>query len=196
MECVSPILKSSDNYSYIIERLWQAIKTSHHVKTTATCGTHIHVAPRTRAFQLSEARKIAFACSYYEPYVVSCLPTERRDHRYCKRNSNVAGRMGDLYRMRSSNALARIAADIKGLDHFGSLIDYMQGGRDGAHRRVIWNFQNLQGTGTIEFRGGKQMHGPNRTIRWINFAIAFILMALHEVSTLNFWHSSASSQQL
>jgi len=180
MECVSPKLKSSDNYSYVIERVWEAIKNSHQVTSTTTCGTHVHVAPQTRTFHLNEVRKIAFACCYYEPYIISCLPVGRRENKFCKRNSNIAGRMGGLLRSKRSQALARIAADIQELYGFSSLIDYMQGDRHDEQRRALWNFQNLERTGTIEFRGGEQMFGPNKTIRWIHFVIAFVLMALHE----------------
>jgi hypothetical protein len=197
MECVSPILKSSDDYGPVIERFWEAIKNSHLIKSTTTCGTHVHVAPRTRKFHLSEVKMIAFACSYYEPYIISCLPMERRSDNYCKRNSNVARRLKSLKQLRSSQAIARIAKDIKELGDFDGVIHYMQHARFRLDRYVLWNFRNLHRIGTIEFRGGPQMHGPNKTIRWIHFVVAFVLMALHEVRTGRlFWYSSRSSRKL
>jgi hypothetical protein len=91
--------------------------------------------------------------------------------------------MGSLYQAKTTNGLAEIASDINALNSFNQLVDYMHGeGADWNRRRVLWNFLNLlKQTCTIEFRGGRQMLGPRRTLAWIAFAQVFILMALHEV---------------
>lgn len=184
MECVSPIIESPSDCDYIVHQFWKAIKASHTPARSPSCGTHVYVAPLGRAFTLAELKKIAFACCYYEPYVVSCIPRERRDLDYCQRNSHRADKMGRLVRSRSSAAINTIASEIRGVTGRQGLIRYIQGGLGHESRRAIWNFQNTQDghKGTIEFRGGRQMLGPHRTIRWINFAISFVLMALHEVS--------------
>jgi len=182
MECVSPILKSSNDWQSDIGQFWNAIRASHTVVRNQRCGTHVHIAPRTRQFSIEEAKKIAFACCYYEPYIVSCLPTDRRDNKYCRRNSQVAvERMGALFQQRTSKSLGIIAEDIRNIQDFEALIQYMHGTLAANRRTVLWNFQNLVGDkGTIEFRGGRQMLGHHRTIRWINFVITFALMAIQE----------------
>lgn len=39
---------------------------------------------------------------------------------------------------------------------------------------------NVQGSGTIEFRGGRHLRGPNRTFWWITFAVCFVSLALRQ----------------
>lgn len=59
------------------------------------------------------------------------------------------------------------------------IVQWMQG----DNRYVLWNFQNIRrgGSGTIEFRGGRGMRGPNRTKWVIGFVVGFIHLLLVEV---------------
>jgi Putative amidoligase enzyme len=188
MESVSPKLKSSNCWEIDIRNFWNAMREMFEVQKSPTCGTHVHLAPWERKYTLQEAKTIAFACCYYERYVISCLPKERRDYDYCRLNSMVATKMGKLYQAKTSNGLAQIASDINALDDFDGLIGYMQGGLELERRKVLWNFRNLrdQSKGTIEFRGGRHLRGPRRAIAWITFAQVFILMALDEVRSSAF----------
>ncbi len=183
MECVSRVLESSGEWATEISDFWATVRAMFELRKSPSCGAHIHIAPWKRSYTLKEVKTIAFACCYYERYIVSCLPTERRDQDYCRRNTKVATRMGSLYQAKTTNGLAEIASDINALNSFNQLVDYMHGeGADWNRRRVLWNFLNLlKQTCTIEFRGGRQMLGPRRTLAWIAFAQVFILMALHEV---------------
>lgn len=186
MESVSPILNSSHGWELDIRNFWATLRDMFEVQRSLSCGTHIHLAPVNRNYTLQEAKTIAFACCYYERYIISCLPEERRDHFYCRRNTKVATKMGKLYEARTKNGLAQIASDINGLFDFEDLIIYMQGNTTAEGRRVLWNFRNLYfgGAGsksTIEFRGGRHLRGPRRAVAWITFAQVFILMALDEV---------------
>jgi len=182
MECVSRIMKSDSRWQPEIRTFWKILRELFNVQKTASCGTHVHVAPWQRRYSLAEVRTIAFACCYYERYIVSCMPTERRDYDYCRRNSKVVQRMGQLYRKKTRGGLAQIATDILATTNFNEIIIYMQGSAEG-NRRVLWNFRNLTSSGTIEFRGGRHMRGSERTVRWISFVVVFILMALDEVSS-------------
>jgi hypothetical protein len=189
MESVSRKLRSDEDWEKEIELFWKAMDRTFMVQKNTTCGSHIHVAPIGRPYTLREVKSIAFACCFYEPYVVSLLPTERRDHPYCKRNSKVTTRMGMLYRQRTSVALKIIANDIREKTSRGDVCKYIQNGLNHSDRGVLWNFQNLVNStteshspsGTIEFRGGRHLRGPVRTLRWITLAIVFISMAIHEV---------------
>jgi hypothetical protein len=182
MESVSPILDSSTRWDLDIQAFWRVLREMFEVEKS-DCGTHIHIAPMGRRYTLKEAKTIAFACCYYERYIISCLPEERRDHDYCRRNTRVATKMGQLYEARTSKALVQIASDLNTLSMFEDLVTYMQGSTHGD-RRVLWNFHNLcyGSKGTIEFRGGRHLRGPIRSVAWITFAQVFILMALDEVS--------------
>jgi hypothetical protein len=182
-------MKSKDeNWEEHIKLFWEAMTTVFQVQKNISCGSHVHVAPVGRPYTLNEARKIAFAVCIYEPYVFSILPHERRNNPHCERNSKVAGRMGSLFRERSSVALRMIANDIKGKTNYTGLCYYMQNSAENADRKVLWNFQNLvasnrthKPSGTIEFRGGRHLRGAVRTLRWITFAVVFISMAVEEV---------------
>jgi len=182
MESVTPVLYFNHNWADTMRKFWDVLLRMFKVKKNLTAGTHVHVGKGARSrFTLKEAKAIAFASCYYEPYVISLLPVERRDYRYCRRNTKVAGRMGQLYRKRSESAISQIASDIKRKTNRKGLCTYVQGGMDAGHRSVLWNFQNLMNKkGTIEFRGGRHMRGPRITLRWITFVIVFVLMALEE----------------
>ena len=192
MESVSRKLRSDEDWEKEIKLFWEAMDRIFTVQKNTTCGSHVHVAPIGRPYTLEEVKRIAFACCIYEPYVVSLLPTDRRDHPYCKRNSNVATRMGMLYRQQTPTALKMIANDIKEKTNRRDVCKYMQNGLNHSDRAVLWNFQNLVNStreshspsGTIEFRGGRHLRGPKRTLRWITFAVVFISMAIHEVRFL------------
>ncbi len=183
MECVSPIIRSSKRWERVIKKVWNTLREMFEIERSLSCGSHIHLAPWRKKYTLQEAKRIAFACCYYERYIIACLPEERRDHLYCRRNSMVATKMGKLYRAKTTNSLAHIASDINALHNFEELIVYIQGGTALDQRRVLWNFHNLWAgsKGTIEFRGGRHLRGPQRAIAWITFAQVFILMALKEV---------------
>ena len=53
-------------------------------------------------------------------------------------------------------------------------------------RKVLWNFKPAanDGTGTIEFRGGRHLRGPVRTKRWIAFAVSCVHFLLEMVSRI------------
>lgn len=184
MESVSSIMKSSDDWENDIRNFWNALRSMFEVRKSITsCGSHIHLAPWKRNYTLKEAKTIAFACCYHERYVISCLPEERRDHMYCRRNTKVATKMGKLYGAKTTNGLVQIASDINALNSFKELVVYMHGSLDYDRRRVLWNFRNLYygSNGTIEFRGGRHLRCSRKTVAWITFAVVFILMALDEV---------------
>ena len=184
MEVVSPILGWRSNYEDQIKYFWTATRKVFKVKESHTAGFHVHVGSQGTPFSLDDAKIIAFAACIYEPYIFSLLPTERRDYEYCRRNSKEARRMGELLSKRTPAALQTIANEIKALPDLDQLVVYMQGNC----RRVLWNFQNLvrakdggQPIYTIEFRGGRHMRGPKRTLAWAAFAVTFVAMALNEV---------------
>ena len=185
MEAVSPKMSLTSNYEFQIKKFWEAARVVFKVQENKTAGTHVHIGSMGRSFNLEDAKIIAFATCIHEPYVFSLLPKERRDYEYCRRNSVQASRMGELVRQHTPAALKTIANEIGAFTDLDLLVTYMQG----DSRRVLWNFQNLvrakdngQPTYTIEFRGGRHMRGHRRTLAWAAFAVAFIAMALDEVS--------------
>lgn len=181
-------MKTDENWEEQIKLFWEAMTKVFKIQQDTSCGSHIHVAPIGRKWTLDELKKIAFAVCIYESYVCAVLPSERRDNPHCERNSKIGTLMGGSLRQRSSTALRTISNQIKFKSNANELCAYMQGSID--NRKVLWNFQNTVSrvgyspSGTIEFRGGRHLRGKVRTLRWITFAIAFISMALGEVSHL------------
>ena len=180
-------MKTDENWEEHIKLFWEAMsKVFKPVEKDISCGSHIHVAPIGRRWTLDELKKIAFAVCIYETYVCAVLPSERRNNQHCERNSKIGTRMGNTLRQRTSASLRTIANEIKAKANANDLCAYMQASID--NRKVLWNFQNTLNrpgyttSGTVEFRGGRHLRGKVRTLRWITFAIAFISMALGEVS--------------
>ena len=60
------------------------------------------------------------------------------------------------------------------------LVSYVQG----SDRRSLQNFRNVlpDGTGTVEFRGGRHLSGPVRPERWVTFTVLFVDFATRSVS--------------
>jgi hypothetical protein len=147
------------------------------------CGSHVHVSPMNNLFTLAELKEIAFAIVTYEDHVCTILPLERRDHNFCKRNTQLSLVLqSHLKNGKSSQALKNVRAAIKRTRDAEELCELMQG----ETRHALWNFQNTtKGSGTIEFRGGCCLRGLVRTCRWITFVVAFISFALEQVSWMN-----------
>jgi len=58
-----------------------------------------------------------------------------------------------------------------------------------SDRRVLWNFEHVvpgdRCTGTVEFRGGRGLRGPDRTKWWIAFVVSFIQYCISNESLLD-----------
>lgn len=163
---------------------WDAMRKVFKVRENFTCGSHVHVAPFGRKYTLPELKTIAFAVVVYEDLVHYILPAARQENTYCKRNSAVSPKLKELLQSgKNKNSFSAVGNRIKQIQTKQDLWVLMQGNEPGG-RYVIWNFKNIFGSGTVEFRGGRHLRGPNRTLWWITFAIAFVSLALKMVSLL------------
>ena len=153
-------------------------------KYNQSCGSHVHVKPQ--GFDMEDLRKVAYAVVVYEKHVLDFLPKERRNHPYCRPNTEVSPRLKRIFsRGRSKASYNDLRNQIYNIDKPEELCTFMQGDQEG-HRKVLWNFSNVSssGIGTVEFRGGPVLHDAVETIWWILFAIGFILLAIEEVCDL------------
>lgn len=150
-----------------------------------SCGSHVHVRPMGLGYDLEELKRIAYAVVVYEKHVLEFLPEERKDHPYCNPNTKVSPALKRIFRHgRTRSSYDDLRDQIYDLDTSEELCTFMQGVQNG-NRRVLWNFDNVSDrTGTIEFRGGPGLHDKRETIRWILFAVGFILLAIEEVRDL------------
>ena len=190
MEVVSPKLDTTMPVSSILSDFWEAMHVHFDHQKDTSCGGHVHVTPVSlnNKFALRSLKKIAFATVIYEDFITAMLPLSRRENQYCKVNSQSidAGLHDTLACGKNATSLKKVATEIKRKANEVELYLYMQG-----NRYVLWNFQNIfpspktgRCTGTVEFRGGNQFLGTRGTMAWVAFVLAFITLALQEVSLI------------
>ena len=167
-----------------VRKFWQAFSLVFNLEPHNTsCGCHIHVAPTTRTYTLQELKTIAYAVVIYEKHVRAFMKPERRGKHYCRTNTTLSPNLISIFRPgRSRATYGQVANHIRNLQTKQALCAFMQG----DERRVLWNFRNTaqDGIGTIEFRGGPQLHTSEETMRWILFAVGFVQLALDQVCNL------------
>jgi hypothetical protein len=149
-----------------------------------SCGSHIHVAPSTRSFTLGELKQIALATIIHEDHILTILPEFRRNNKYCIPNSSVKDTQlwNDFGWLKNEEGLIECRRRIRNFRSTAELVKYMQG----EERKVLWNFNNTlhNGSGTVEFRGGRFLSDAESTKSWATFAFLFIDRALRSVSAL------------
>lgn len=171
MEAVSPVMNNSSTaWQDDIELFWQATRKMFRVQRNESCGSHVHVAPTGRKYTLGELKYVAFAVVCYEANLMTMLPRVRQNHPYCQMNTRASAQLANGIRIGS------VRNDIRSLTTYQAVVQYMQGDT----RTCLWNFRNVTGSGTVEFRGGRHLRGANRTYAWVTLAVAFIGLALEE----------------
>lgn len=162
---------------------WEAMSAVFHApRRLQKCGSHVHVSPSRGAFRFSELKAIAFAVFFYDGQVQKILPANRRKNHYCYPNKKHSPY---LYHKKINQVLK----SIKNTEDKKELVKIVQG-LSKKDRPLLWNFHNItrmpfateKAIGTVEFRGGKYLRGPAKTKRWISFAVAFVVLAIQEVT--------------
>ncbi|KAF4341880.1 swim zinc finger domain protein [Fusarium beomiforme] len=173
MEAVSPVMSLRANWEHEIDIFWTAMSAVFHMPDRSLlCGSHIHVSKGlNETFTLPQLKKIAFGVIYYEPLILQLLMRERANNRYCKPNT-----LNSTQLMACNGNFNAVATLINSARSATALKNMMQN-----DRYVLWNFDNVvpNGSGTIEFRGGRCLRGKVRTKRWIAFTIALIQALLN-----------------
>lgn len=104
------------------------------------------------------------------------LPAPRRNNAYCQKNWEASG-VGVWYETGTDKDVRETMGEIWTVNDEEELKVFMQ-----EDRRVMWNFEHVVPgdgcTGTIEFRGGRGLRGPNRTKWWIAFVVSFIQLCI------------------
>jgi len=159
-------------------------------ESNLSCGSHIHVAPTTRSFTLWELKQIVFATIIHEDHILTILPEFRRNNKHCVANSSVQNTQlwNDYSWLKNKDGLTECRKRILSFTSTAELVRYVQG----EERKVLWNFNNTlhDGSGTVEFRGGRFLSDAESTKSWATFAILFIDRALRSVSALPLNHHS------
>ncbi|KAI1116787.1 putative amidoligase enzyme-domain-containing protein [Nemania sp. NC0429] len=185
LEAVSPTLWTLGNWEHEIDTFWYAWDAVFQKPDASSlCGSHIHVSPfPAKAFSLSQLKDIAIGIIFYEPLIQELLPECRQHNKYCRKNTL---RSEELQNMGSDDGdeLRDVWFYIsEGIDDEEELRDFMQeSSNPRTDRYVLWNFDNiLPGrSGSIEFRGGHGLRGPEATRTWVAFVVAFIHLCLEQ----------------
>ncbi|GKT55858.1 SWIM zinc finger domain protein [Colletotrichum tofieldiae] len=188
LEAVSPVLSTCHRWEGTIEVFWAACDRVFQMpEASHRCGSHIHVSPSPlKMFSLSQLKRVAYGVVFYEPLVEEILPRSRRNHPYCKLNTEHSDELKTIIwsSQDTESSLRRVRHRIMSVNSARGVRDLMQRSSEPRiDRRVLWNFDNVFPgcSGTIEFRGGRALRGPVKTKRWISFALAFIHLCLSEV---------------
>lgn len=125
---------------------------------------------------MTELKKIACGIVFYADNLTDMLPEPRRNNAYCKKNWE-ASDIGLWYGDGSNHDVRQTMQRIWEVDNERDLKCFMQ-----VDRHVMWNFEHVvpgnRCTGTVEFRGGRGLRGPNRTKWWIAFVVSFIQLCI------------------
>ncbi|KAK5457171.1 hypothetical protein LTS15_004952 [Exophiala xenobiotica] len=179
LEAVSRVCDTAYNWEDEIDFFWTSWGEVFKLpRRSAKCGSHIHVSPGPdKCFTLMELKKIACGIIYYADNLTDMLPQSRRNNQYCQMNWEVLGiGWGNC----DSEDMRQAMKTIWEIDDKGRLKNFMQ-----DDRYVLWNFEHVAPTdtcnscsGTVEFRGGRGLRGPNRTKWWIAFVLSFIQLCI------------------
>jgi hypothetical protein len=186
MEISSPILQTIQDWRGSINSLWSEIERIFRVKQGKTCcGSHVHISPVGRNFTISELKKIAKFVLMMEEHIFNLLPQTRRHHRFCELNTFVSPRLKGLKARGKSGAVyGEFCLAVGNCRNEQELCHLMQEGYS-TSQRTLWNFNNTfaDGKGTVEFRGGRHLQGPERTKAWITLALSLVHLAIYKVSS-------------
>ncbi|KAJ6039474.1 hypothetical protein N7444_008379 [Penicillium canescens] len=191
IEAVSPVLSTSEQWETEIDLFWTSWNRVFEMpRRSAKCGSHIHVSPGpNKRFTMTELKNIACGIVFYANNLSDMLPAPRRNNAYCQKNWQ-ASLVGVWYESGSNTNVQQTMKQIWKVDDEQELRRFMQ-----DDRRVMWNFEHIvpgaRCTGTIEFRSGRGLRGPNRTKWWIAFVVSFIQLC---ISSKLFPYKSASDR--
>lgn len=178
LEAVSPVLSTNQHWEHEIDLFWTSWGRVFKLpRRSAKCGSHIHVSPGpNKRFTMTELKNIACGIVFYANNLNDLLPRPRRNNPYCQKNWETAS-IGMWYRNGSNHDVLQTMEKIWMLNNEQELKNFMQ-----DDRRVLWNFEHVvpvnNSTGTVEFRGGRGLRGPNRTKWWIAFVVSFIQLCI------------------
>ena len=185
MEAVTRIMDAENpSWYHELSAFFQAVTQVMFLEYNESCGCHIHMSSWNGKFSLSQLKKIAYAVVVFEKHVFEILPESRRRNKYCKPNTTESSQLQAIFKNgRNRDSFEELADRLD--DDVNSLADLkalMHDARSDS-RYVLWNFNNICTTGTVEFRGGPQIRNESWTIAWAVFALAFIKLAISEVCT-------------
>ena len=127
---------------------------------------------------MTELKNIACGIVFYAENLNDMLPAPRRNNGYCIKNWEApTASVGIWYENGTKVDVQHTMRQIWDLQDEEDLKNFMQ-----DDRRVLWNFEHTvpgdRFTGTVEFRGGRGLRGPNRTKWWIAFVVSFIKLCV------------------
>ncbi|KAF2745039.1 hypothetical protein M011DRAFT_460517 [Sporormia fimetaria CBS 119925] len=193
VELVTPVFKFSErDWHQELSTAWSQLKGFGPVAENPHCSTHVHLSPKPSparpngTWELSDVQKIAKAVLYFERAVDAVMPARRWLNPYCQSNRHNDAAAALPQKLPGE----KLAAYIENINGAGTIVQVVNminavgppptGGAWTRSKVFRWNFCPLieGGPSTIEFRQPPGSDNETHTRLWINFAVAFVQMAL------------------
>jgi hypothetical protein len=182
----------------LVERIWWALDQRGGVSTNTTCGTHVHLSPKSTTWTLKDLQKLSCCILYFERAFEVLYPEARRE-------CSAAHSRREIYaenarkNKRAKHAKANWVDNRKFGAQYSNNVDLICGTKniveliglmnplgqeynrsDVFDRAFAWNFNNMKqgGTGTVEYRRPPGVQRLNACISWVRLAITFVRAAI------------------
>jgi Putative amidoligase enzyme len=171
------------------------------IPTNTTCGTHVHLSPRSASWSLEDLQKLSCCVLYFErafevlypeayrdpytlPDVISWRKVYTKNAGKNKRAKHAKANWVDNRRFGVQYATnVDLICGTKDIPALIGLMNPLQedyNRKDQYDRTFAWNFKNLLsgGSGTVEYRRPPGVQNANACIYWVRLAIAFVKAAM------------------
>ncbi len=195
VELVSPVMGTDLPWAAEMNKVWNAVLKSFEIKRHLACGTHVHIKPKDRPYELSELKAIMKGATLYSDAMFRSL-NKQRSFNYCQPNHECPKMREFSINCRNAEKSGRPGKLFAWIDSHRKVPCLVQ--NVCADREVCWNLQPVlkkDKRGTIEFRLPPQVDNMDSALYWIAFTHAFI----HHCLNYNFGKAKifpASSAQL
>ncbi|POR38150.1 Uncharacterized protein TPAR_01664 [Tolypocladium paradoxum] len=179
LELISRKISTDEDWQVEFHQVFQLLDQLCEVRLTSGCSMHVHVSPSkdlSRTFTMPELRNIMKAMAYYDDAVTRVMPPRRKNNPWATSNmvsEKTAKNVRDAHaavRHSSWGPLFRIFDEVKAKAQIP-----LQLFND---KFIAWNFKNLTGCGTVEFRRPPGVQTAEAARFWTGLTLAFVRQAM------------------
>ncbi|KAK3899261.1 hypothetical protein C8A05DRAFT_37131 [Staphylotrichum tortipilum] len=180
MKLVSPFSffsKRAEAWQADIRAVLRTLNAHFELTTTHQCFTHVHIAPASGYWELSQAKSLARSALYFERCLDALVPPYRRRSVWAKSNRNnvyfQALSMTECFtQIDAQTSFSGLAARMSWCDADSptGVALGAQPGVDFQHSTFRWNFVNLNeggGLGTVAYRQPPGSTSGSEVISWV-----------------------------
>ncbi|KAM7200866.1 putative amidoligase enzyme, partial [Naviculisporaceae sp. PSN 640] len=177
IELVSRVLHSEDDWQAELDKIFDILETHCEVKTTHSCGTHVHVSPgQGQRFSDDQLRAVCKGLTYFEQPLLAILPGNRKDNKYCLSNIlQPPAEFGPEFELQSAwqsiptNSWAPVLEILQKINR-GNLESIF----GGLGKCSAWNFVRClieESSGTIECRRPPGIESAQQAKHWTGLVL-------------------------